>query len=1846
MQHSNQTARPRAGVAPLNNTSLNPVLSQKKPRETRLSSSSQPSMRKAAKDASTSASLSRSASVQRIPSPTPSDNVAFPRRQSFTAVSGTKDATDWKDFVKSLSGSDISRAWEGSRDVPSMNAASRGRTRSSANIERRKSHLRRIQKELEQDSQYEHIQREPGVVQQDLLARAASAVVGTAPSNEYSIPDGLRPGSVVISNGYANSAGYDQRSPRTSLERRPLSPPLRTSSERKPSNEAERPFESQSDQFVQHGGTSNTHHRTPSDLSAASSGHKYENPSEGDSDSYDDSQEDFEDASEEAHMRQQHMLEVVREEDEESSTYSHGRTSTSQSSLKTATPQKPKYRAFQSVIDKSRFVPYHIAAQTPLPRDRPSDFGKQQESIDSMTTDGCEETISSEDEDQSESSHANPHVTVSEYASSEDKGAQDDQSLLFSKDTLPNPLRQPLDLKPTLPPKSPDRKIVSLPAKASEPSNDGNGSDTVSLHSVQTGRATVTFDKKANAPSISSSRRSSATSKGMERSASLNSGPRPGTLPRRLSDLSLGTSFGLSGILRNSSRSSRRLSLSDDDGESSKGQSDDDDNDEELKQRIKAEQERLRNMKVGEDFFGGSLSEILDRFDNTDWSVGKSSAVNHLGLDVGAPMTGSSENDMVPQAILDRNIQERINEVRRKRTDDNASHKHQHQNSETKTIDSGVAPSFAAIWLLNQNNDIDSSAEAKNDDVFKPSAQINGIISNQRSDNEVASQSQASGTLSSDASKASVLSRPRPRGPKPKEMGGKSIARGFLQPDTRVIEEPLEDNRSTLDHIWRVEEDITLQSEPKMLPSKHKPKPLKPAIKGGKTSRSLADTLFEYPSEVNNESTTGTDFSETNGEHLTSANATPCEEEKIYVQRITSKHGTDSELGINDRSTSNGDEADTDGTHARVETIERDQSPGAPSQSPLNIEEVGQSNGVAQSEKMPVEASNLDLINDRSQLRSPPAVSELWSGESAESNGTGPVTPGTSDFNEDLSPSTVNKPSPVDKKLPLPPLPDFADDTVSVRSKTLESDDQNKTPMAEEREPSFGVNLIPPTPPAAADSHQHNLTTQNLVKASESPKKKDAILNEPSIQRSTSVKSAGVKDGSVSRRTSTKHKSLQATNLGEYQGRGLSLPPGLIATTVATSSSRRHSTHNTPAQLSSGAAEVKKAEVDERRKKAKAQKNTRTRNDGSSYENRYSHASPDSHQSMQRSASEALESLMPPQVSDYSDTASSRGSDSLRLSQSTSPAPSPSISLSGRSSAFSSSSPPSEASSSRGRGPRSSPVIPPPIPRKIRTVTAGPNGHARTSLMSAISEWENSPIDARTRSLSPSPLTSSASGHISPVEQAPPSGRTLSQSSVYNSPSPSIMRNAPIGAPTDVLLAPSRAQEKHKSKIPYASSLDGHGLPMWQGSNIDDTSEYSVGVQSQHSITSLPNVPQSSYRAKDPIKASNNIDDRLYAKTTMSTVAVTSGAFRKGSTRQRKTSHTSHDGGSPGRKSLEGDRDGSLVEELHKTTMSLTSHTPPPRKLSSTQVLVQVITVAVDEMDRLILRDKVRSESAYGFIPGRNFCGRIMETGWEVKRLRIGDVIFGLQSSKKNGALAEFLVIEQDLVSKAPEDCLTMEQISALPSVGVLAHQLMVNHCSQLPRGARILILNAHDGVGLLTMQECAGLGLIIVAHCPQHVSDGVAICEANGAHEVIVGEPLWALNTLHESSFDLVIDTLGGRRIYDAARRILAFEGQFCTCFGDLHSSTANPNLRSHLRSLRRSFFKKDQKHIGYEWVGTDTAEDCHEALEAVRRAAEDGRICPRLNSVLGFAEAPRAFEGVLRGTNDESGAVVVRVS
>lgn len=77
--------------------------------------------------------------------------------------------------------------------------------------------------------------------------------------------------------------------------------------------------------------------------------------------------------------------------------------------------------------------------------------------------------------------------------------------------------------------------------------------------------------------------------------------------------------------------------------------------------------------------------------------------------------------------------------------------------------------------------------------------------------------------------------------------------------------------------------------------------------------------------------------------------------------------------------------------------------------------------------------------------------------------------------------------------------------------------------------------------------------------------------------------------------------------------------------------------------------------------------------------------------------------------------------------------------------------------------------------------------------------------------------------------------------------------------------------------------------------------------------------------------------------------------------------------------------------------------------------------------------------------------------------------------------------------------------------------------------------------------QLLAKSGVTITAVIPggNHDRDAQTECMANGAKGVLVGDALTVMEGLDDNAWDFVLDSVGGRRAFEAARRILKEGGQ-----------------------------------------------------------------------------------------------------
>ncbi|KAG8819851.1 hypothetical protein FRC17_010320, partial [Serendipita sp. 399] len=401
--------------------------------------------------------------------------------------------------------------------------------------------------------------------------------------------------------------------------------------------------------------------------------------------------------------------------------------------------------------------------------------------------------------------------------------------------------------------------------------------------------------------------------------------------------------------------------------------------------------------------------------------------------------------------------------------------------------------------------------------------------------------------------------------------------------------------------------------------------------------------------------------------------------------------------------------------------------------------------------------------------------------------------------------------------------------------------------------------------------------------------------------------------------------------------------------------------------------------------------------------------------------------------------------------------------------------------------------------------------------------------------------------------------------------------------------------------------------------------------------------PRTSYQpSKHPDRITNSVDivHSGVGSTTMSTISITKHGAEI-LNRNRKFYL-------PGLMSPRNSTDTpSHLLEDGSPIVSLSSHTPTPSKIQSNQVLVHVCCVALDGIDVLITREKSKSADGYGFVPGRGFCGRIIEAGLGVSNVRKGDWVVGLLDLTKSGALSEFVIVDKRRVHRSPipTSSLTAEHLAVLAVSGVAAHRAT----STIPgpvKDSRILVLQAHDGAGALATQELVADGAKVTVQIPN--ADQVEKLRGLNLESIKVGTPLAVLESLAGEEgppFNAVLDTVGGKDIWEACKRILGATGQFTTLVGDSPEAVLsfNAHVKSNMRSLKLAFRKSDNKSIGYEWVSPSAevdqeGNDIRDSLAAACSLATNGYVRPRISShlIATFERAP----DILNGTRKNSPA------
>ena len=146
-------------------------------------------------------------------------------------------------------------------------------------------------------------------------------------------------------------------------------------------------------------------------------------------------------------------------------------------------------------------------------------------------------------------------------------------------------------------------------------------------------------------------------------------------------------------------------------------------------------------------------------------------------------------------------------------------------------------------------------------------------------------------------------------------------------------------------------------------------------------------------------------------------------------------------------------------------------------------------------------------------------------------------------------------------------------------------------------------------------------------------------------------------------------------------------------------------------------------------------------------------------------------------------------------------------------------------------------------------------------------------------------------------------------------------------------------------------------------------------------------------------------------------------------------------------------------------------------KASGKDILVKVNAIAVNPVDYKI-RHRVSPENGEPKVLGWDAVGEVVEVGEAVETFAVGDRVFYAGDLTRQGSNAEFQLVDERIVGKAPTS-LSDSEAAALPLTAITAYELLFEHLKLTQRedgnmntsDEVVLVVGAAGGVGSIMLQ-------------------------------------------------------------------------------------------------------------------------------------------------------------------------------
>lgn len=192
------------------------------------------------------------------------------------------------------------------------------------------------------------------------------------------------------------------------------------------------------------------------------------------------------------------------------------------------------------------------------------------------------------------------------------------------------------------------------------------------------------------------------------------------------------------------------------------------------------------------------------------------------------------------------------------------------------------------------------------------------------------------------------------------------------------------------------------------------------------------------------------------------------------------------------------------------------------------------------------------------------------------------------------------------------------------------------------------------------------------------------------------------------------------------------------------------------------------------------------------------------------------------------------------------------------------------------------------------------------------------------------------------------------------------------------------------------------------------------------------------------------------------------------------------------------------------------------------EVVVEVVSTALNRADLLQRMGRYRGPAMAHEIPGLELAGRVVAAGDRATRWSAGDVVMGIVGG---GAHAERAAVHERQLVPVP-DGVPLADAGAIPEAFLTAWDAMVLQGGLAPGGS-VLVHAGASGVGTAAIQYAKGIGGRVVATASARKLDA---CRAMGADLAVDrdgGDVLGAVAELTGGEgVDVVLDLVGGEKL------------------------------------------------------------------------------------------------------------------